>query len=833
MMLRVEDLTKYYFSGNERILGICDVDINLKSPGLVAVVGSSGSGKTTLLNLLAGLDSHSDGAIYFDEECVSEFTENEWDQFRNEHMGIVFQTFNLIEDMNVYENIALPLQILDTEKARISDKVNEALCFVNLAGYQNRKVCELSAGQRQRVAIARAIVKKPDILLADELTGNLDEENSKMIFELLERMSRECLVIAVTHDVSTATGYADRILCVENGRIIKDIDNSRIKELSQNKHKIFLYDSDNNVALKTYSFLGDVDWKHEILKICDHSTEGDEVTISVQIQLDTKEKDIEEPVQKEELRGCKLPFFYVLKMALANMRLRKVRLGIAYILFVFTSVLFLITSTISRNDYMKALGQYLESEGLKYMSVTYQKEVGSQNIEVSSGKNLYTALKELFAETDVFSCLEHVTFIFGERDDMKCIDVDLLFIDEKKACEEWEIVGRLPRGAHEILLDVKSAGMFGLTADDYAVEIRDEDGCVYEVVGILLSGIEQDRYYSVMSREWLAKKGGSVTQLECQGNDLLQGFSVENYANSGVLMGSIEELKQHVSEEDLVYGRYPQKKNEVVVSEEYASLLGYEGGESFATKVRLFDLHAEKYHGQYDDRLNFYSLLGKHVEVVGIYSPESCEYRTEASIYIDGEILKDAIADYYEYFISQRYLVDMGSYDYVEKVREAYNKDLYITIGSSEVIYSTIATANELRKEILVLACVCLLAAVLMMISYIAYNIKDHAKKIGVLRAMGVSRVDITKIFLCETILLCMATIVASVPIFVLCMTGMNAKGALLLNVMSLKLFQINWTHVLAMSVVILGIGILINAIPCAVMVRKKSIRLFREDSVS
>ena len=197
-------------------------NINLKigNIGMVFIVGKSGSGKSTMLNLLGGLDAITSGELLINNQNISNFKNKQYDAYRNTYIGFIFQEFNILEEYNVYENInlALKLQNKKSTKEQI-DKLLNKLGLENLGG---RKINELSGGQKQRVAIARALIKDPKIILADEPTGNLDQTSSKQIFELLKEISKEKLVIVVSHDMEAAATYADRIIELKDGNIIHD-----------------------------------------------------------------------------------------------------------------------------------------------------------------------------------------------------------------------------------------------------------------------------------------------------------------------------------------------------------------------------------------------------------------------------------------------------------------------------------------------------------------------------------------------------------------------------------------------------------------------------------
>lgn len=222
-MIRINQVSKTYKTGqNVAIKALNHVSVDLPNTGLIFIVGKSGSGKSTLLNILAGLDKPDSGDIIIEGHSSRAFNQADFDSYRNTVVGFVFQEYNLIDTFNVLENIRLSLSLQG--KTATIDAVGDCLKEVDLEGYEQRQINELSGGQKQRVAIARAIIKHPKILIADEPTGALDSDTGKMIFETLKKLSTNRLVLVVSHDLLSAKTYADRIIELKDGMVIKDTE---------------------------------------------------------------------------------------------------------------------------------------------------------------------------------------------------------------------------------------------------------------------------------------------------------------------------------------------------------------------------------------------------------------------------------------------------------------------------------------------------------------------------------------------------------------------------------------------------------------------------------
>lgn len=220
-MIKIKSLNKIYKSKKrKKCHALKNVELTLPDTGLVFVLGKSGSGKSTLLNLIGGLDSITSGSVEVDGNDLAGFHEKDFCDYRNSHIGFIFQDYHLINELTVFENIHLSLDLKNTRQSALVDK---ALARVELSGYGDRYPNELSDGEQQRVAIARAIVKQPRIILADEPTGNLDTNTATAIITLLKELSCECLILIVSHNVNDANKYADRIIELKKGEIISDM----------------------------------------------------------------------------------------------------------------------------------------------------------------------------------------------------------------------------------------------------------------------------------------------------------------------------------------------------------------------------------------------------------------------------------------------------------------------------------------------------------------------------------------------------------------------------------------------------------------------------------
>lgn len=262
-MIRILGLNKYYNKGRRnQIHVINNTNLELPDKGLVALLGPSGCGKTTLLNAIGGLDRVNKGSIYINDKKITSKFSYKVDKIRNLNIGYIFQDYKLIDDMSVYDNVAMVLKMIGIkDKKEIKTRVEYILERVGMYRYRYRPCGMLSGGERQRVGIARALVKNPDIILADEPTGNLDSKNTIEIMNIIKAISRDKLVLLVTHEVDIAKFYASRILEITDGTIVKDYINKHDDKIDYRiDNTLYLKDfkysyknSDNNINIDYYN----------------------------------------------------------------------------------------------------------------------------------------------------------------------------------------------------------------------------------------------------------------------------------------------------------------------------------------------------------------------------------------------------------------------------------------------------------------------------------------------------------------------------------------------------------------------------------------------------
>jgi len=275
-MVKIEKINKYFNKRKKnQIHVINNTSLEFGKKGLIALLGASGSGKTTLLNVIGGLDKVDKGKIFINGIRITKKNYKKVDKIRNLNIGYIFQDYKLIDNLSVYDNIALVLKMIGIkDKKEIKKRIDYVLETLNMYRYRNRLAGMLSGGERQRVGIARAIVKNPNIIIADEPTGNLDSKNSLEIMNIIKAISKEKLVILVTHEEELAKFYASRIVEIQDGKVIKDYINEHNNNLN--------YRIDNKVYLKEFKEYSKINNKN--IKLDLYSDNNEELNIKAVIK---------------------------------------------------------------------------------------------------------------------------------------------------------------------------------------------------------------------------------------------------------------------------------------------------------------------------------------------------------------------------------------------------------------------------------------------------------------------------------------------------------------------------------------------------------------------
>ena len=235
--LRLKNIVKVYGAGDNAVKALKGVDLDFRESEFVSVLGPSGCGKTTMLNIIGGLDRYTEGDLIINGVTTKKYKDGDWDTYRNNSIGFVFQTYNLIPHQTVLSNVELALTLSGVSNKERKDRAKKVLEEVGLKGLEHKRPNQLSGGQMQRVAIARALINDPEIILADEPTGALDTETSIQVMELLKKVAKDRLVIMVTHNPDLAEKYSTRTINLLDGEVVSDSDPFDADEITETADK--------------------------------------------------------------------------------------------------------------------------------------------------------------------------------------------------------------------------------------------------------------------------------------------------------------------------------------------------------------------------------------------------------------------------------------------------------------------------------------------------------------------------------------------------------------------------------------------------------------------
>ena len=398
-MLEVKNLKRIYkVKNNAPVYALNDVSLKFPEKGLVFILGKSGSGKSTLLNVMGGLDKADEGEIIINGKSSKEFTDSEMDSYRNTYLGFIFQEYNILSDYTIKENIALALQL---QHKPVTDKaIDDILAQVDLVGYSKRKPNELSGGQKQRVAIARALVKEPKIIFADEPTGALDSTTGKQVFETLKNLSKEKLVVVVSHDRDFAEHFGDRVIELKDGKILSDISKttckveSPIEGVSLIGDNIIKIDKQHKLTPEDLEIINSkLSSSNEDIYITSDSRVNQSICESGRIDkdgnqekfIDTDPNSIKTNDSKFSLIKSHFPFKHAFKMGAKSLRVKPFRLVMTIILSTIAFTLFGVSSTLSLFNTKLALNSTIEQNNIKAFSISgYEKTTSGYASGLSS-----------------------------------------------------------------------------------------------------------------------------------------------------------------------------------------------------------------------------------------------------------------------------------------------------------------------------------------------------------------------------------------------------------------------------------------------------------------
>ncbi len=412
-MITLKHIDKKYHANrrNENHV-LKDISLDFPKKGMVMLLGESGSGKTTLLNIIGGLDKAQKGRITINDSTLEKYDPKRWDLLRNRHIGYIFQNFYLMPHETVFDNIRISLKMIGLEdEHQIEKRINELLKLVGMPQYKHRKANQLSGGQQQRIAIARALSKDPDVIIADEPTGNLDSKNTMMIMNILKQIAKEKLIIMVTHETRLANHYGEQIIHIEDGRVKSKAGQTAqspldtttesdiyLQDLTHHKHqteasKIDFYTDQNTtefnarLIIKNNTLYIDIQngayQNIHILKPNDdiyvHDAKRSEVAKETPKDTTFKLSELDIPEKRAQKSGI-IPWRHSLERALSTLKQSSKFAKLLYLGFAFSAAMFAVAIALFSNIYFFSDADFL-SEYKYSFEVTYETKPPLEDLE--------------------------------------------------------------------------------------------------------------------------------------------------------------------------------------------------------------------------------------------------------------------------------------------------------------------------------------------------------------------------------------------------------------------------------------------------------------------
>lgn len=797
-MIRIEKLDKYYNKGKKSEQHVLDqVSLELDNTGLVCILGESGSGKTTLLNTLGGLDTFSGGTIDIDGTVLKKYDPKKMEPIRNEKFDYIFQNYYLLQDYSVVYNIKLALNRYDLTEEEKDARVDYVLNMLGLSKYKKKIVSKLSGGQKQRVSIARALVKSPDVILADEPTGNLDEENTIRTMSILKNISKECLVILVSHERRIAEFFADRIIEIQDGKILRDVKNNASGSYERSDDSnIYLREMDKETvdgeggSFEIYKDRSKLPpklnltfaWKDDKLYIknnmdCDILMEGVENGVQMldaeRPKLDMEQvDDFNYDLPKMKSRGkARLAPKEIFRMALENIRLMGKKQAFVIGIMLVTAVLLAVTmvefmNTIAVDEasvvatdthYVQMTLVKTASRGRSMDGMWKAEEyIASTMADESHGDPFYVPKVSVYMTGSGYAQLKNLTqriqnFSFTSTSHLKSEDL---------------IYGTMPEKYNEVVIDkqlIENTEAQKGPVTSLFTNIEQYVGMTLKVGG--------------MHKEFVVTGISDTSQsVIYSGQNILLGLTP-----TGTSIASLEELKAQYPDE---YKDVELKDDEVLVRQGlYDSM--EEGSNELARGVSMTS----------------YRVVGSFtndMDVDYIFSEKGCKDIRNELIFSGkvGQIYTDDAA------ATMKYFQDV----YEEKYAGQF--DLNLTVPYKDQIKEYQDEHSENMDATNVITAVIVVISLVMVYFTIKSNAASRSEELTVYRLLGISRGSILKAYMLEMILMTSYTSLPAVLI----------TGGVIRFISSIPSLQISmifpWWSIALLLVGIYLIHIIISVLP-------------------
>lgn len=760
-MIKIEKVNKYYNKGKaNQIHVINNTTMTLPDEGIVCLLGPSGCGKTTLLNAIGGLDSVDSGTITIDGQRITRFSSSKIDSIRNARIGYIFQNFNLIDDRTVFENVAMALRMIGIrDNTTVTARVRYCLQKVGIDQYRNKLAGSLSGGQRQRVAIARAIVKNPRIIIADEPTGNLDSSNTLEIMNIIKTISKERLVILVTHERNIAEFYSDYIAEMRDGKIIKAYNNDSSRYLDyQLENKIYLKDmavhkgfakddvrvdvySDeerqaelkvvirgNNLYINTGGMLNVVDETSNVEMIDEHYTAMDESYF--------EDNDFDYTAcLPSKYKARYTPVYRLTNMISSGWKtvrsFRKVR-KVLMLGFVFAAMFaFLAVSNIAGLIDLKPV-DYRTTNG-SYITVSNPEKSEEALAMAADFDGVAFVMPGTTVKSVTLPMDDYLQTGHAQEDLTVSLVLDSVLTDDQI------IEGAMPTNEHEVVMDRSIIDKFIRNGTGSAVGLDTME----EFIGRRLSFPNLDDYIiaGIADTESpsLFVDESQVMYILSNANDAGEemSYGIEDYDEEDLIKsGRVKDLDLSGNTIKITKGRKPKAVCETIINEVHGE--DTEIGETIDTRV-----------------------AGRKLKVVGFYSSDAVD---DDTYYVNAKTIK---RDYiqkqksFSVYANDLSAVEMAldNEGMASKINDVRDRKAYVS-----------ARRDQLTSSVIV-AVIIILISLVEMFLMLRSSFLSRIREVGTLRAIGLKKKDIYRMFTGEILVITFITAVPGIAVMYFILT--------------------------------------------------------------
>lgn len=801
-MIRVDHLHKYYNKGKKNEQHVLnDVSLELDATGLVCILGESGSGKTTLLNTIGGLDTFSGGTIDIDGTEIKKYNPKVMEPIRNEHFDYVFQNYYLLQDYSVAYNIKLALNRYQMTEEEKEERVDYVLATLGISKYKKKIVSKLSGGQKQRVSIARALVKSPDVILADEPTGNLDEENTIRTMSILKNISKECLVILVSHEKRIARFFADRIIEICDGKIVKDEKNVTsgtyqrsddaniyLREMEKTTVEseqavMHLYREKTGMPEKINLTFA---WKEDKLYVqnhmdCDLIIEGVESGVQI-LDEERPNMDLTEVEQfdyhlpKMKSKGkARLSPKEIWRMTLENIRLMGKKQAFVIGIMLVTAVLltvtmieFINTVAVDESSVVGTDSHYVAMNITKTMSSRFDTWKSKEYIDKylddgTHGEAFFIPELRVYMTGSGYAQLGNLTQMLQNYS-----YTSVAYLDEKSL-----LYGRMPEKRNEVVIDRQLIEM--TEAQNGPVTSLQEGLPSYVGMVLKVGGVDVKLYIVGIS--------DTKQPVLYSGQNILLGMNAKGYK-----IASVKELQQENRE---AYKNIQLKDNEILMRQGlYDSMQQYEEMDEIVIGDDVENTY--KIAGTFSDDFDFDYVMSdkgcRNIRNLMIYENHQC------MIYTDDKA---------------------AAIDYFSKAAVAYGRafDAAFSDLSKEQIKRYKESHSENLGATNLITFVIVFVSLIMVYFTIKSNASSRSEELTVYRLLGISRGSILKAYMLEMALM---TCYTSLPAVLI-------TGGVIRFISSVPSLEINlifpWWSVAVLLAAIYAVHMLISILPvCGIL---------------